>query len=753
MLKRPLAMGCLILVAVLVIITAIGGVPDNPYSKYEGQTVRLTGTVTDKKSENGKEIVYLEDVAFCDNTIEDSKKKLNIKCYMKTGTMPPLGSFVMLEGKIGEFAGARNPGQFDLREYNAQLGLTFPLYEADVVQQSREYNHWREGLWRIKMHYSKNIDSVFNQHDAAVMKAMLLGNKEDMTADIKSVYKAGGISHILAISGLHVSIIGIFLYSLLKLIGAPMIIRTSLPLFVMINYGIMTGAATSTVRAVFMFGYLMLSYEMRRTYDIITALALAALTISIGNRYILLNAGFWLSFLAVFGIAVFSRQIVFVMPGKHDFIRKRINTFLSSASVSLFTLPVLLYFYYEFPLYSVLVNLLVIPLMSVLMALGISAMLIADIWLFAANGLGTICHYILNIYDYLCTKTAKLPFADIVFGRPTKLGIAIFSLCILGIFGLTFLFERKRNAEPQAKMGRAGEETLRKLEIKLFGIKCILMILGVLLLSIGKNRNSITMLDVGQGDGICIIKNGSVYMLDGGSSSDSKLGEYTLMPFLKYSGICHIDYWFVSHTDMDHISGLMWLLENEDFCDIDMIVLPDTDRIREQAAELIGLASKKDIRIGYIGAGDAVLDDAVKITCLYPGKGAMSEDINELSEVLLLELADRDFRMLFTGDSTAKSESCYIAVAQSLGVNIADIDVLKAPHHGSNSSSSEDMVYLVNPRVVLISSGINNRYGHPNPTVVRRYRDNNASVYNTQDTGAITITFANNRYELDAFLE
>ncbi len=813
--RRPLAYACLIYVAIVFIRVHIRGIPDKPLPAEN--YIKIQGWVADKDETN--QVIYLSDVTFCNEADFTTKEEYGAICYLaEEGELPRLGSYVEIEGKVGSFSHATNPGEFDLYVYYFIKGYNFSLKNARINAVSSSYNSYLEGLRSIRNGLASTIEVLFNEEDAGIIKTMMLGDKSSIDKDIKALYQESGISHILSISGLHISIIGMCLYSLLKRMGIPVWLRTSIAVFVMVNFGLMSGMGTSTLRAIIMFGLVMLSFELRRSYDIITALCLAGAVIVFQNNYIVLYAGFWLSFLAVFGIAVFSRCL-YISKDKIDKVpfgyvevisskgliakifclgRKTVsitlgqmvvglgNCFMACFSVSFFTLPVVLYYYYEFPLYSIILNIIIVPLMSFLLGIAIVVCLLCELICaltaitaggqvaiassgHAAKGAGVAvtifkilsypCHVILWFYKHICKFINGFPLSSIILGKPSAWKIVVFYFICGFILLINCWNIRKRieDSKTGAKSNNKAREGVDKTKTKLrqkiktfilgnqFKVKFILICVALILLIPVRRGFKISLIDVGQGDGLCIEYNSKTYMIDGGSSSKNNLAKYQLLPFLKSKGISHIDYWFISHPDSDHISGLKEMLSEEGKMDISIgtVVLPASATIESDAEELISLIESRKINIAYVSQGDSFTYKDLSLECINPVKGKVYDDVNAYSEVFILRY--KDFSMVLTGDATTESEEDimeYLGGVARREVCAGDykIDILKVGHHGSKTSTGKAFAEILSPDIAVISVGKNNKYGHPNKETIDTLTDIQATIFQTSQLGCIEIS-------------
>ncbi len=258
-------------------------------------------------------------------------------------------------------------------------------------------------------------------------------------------------------------------------------------------------------------------------------------------------------------------------------------------------------------------------------------------------------------------------------------------------------------------------------------------------------RAEVDFLDVGQGDGIYLCtSDGTNVFIDGGSSDVSGVGTYRILPFLKYRGIRKIDYWFVSHSDMDHVSGLKELLT--DGYPVGNLVLAQAAADEEKTAALAELAAASGTAVCYMQTADSLVTESASIQCLAPAADDKNEDVNELSLVLLLE--DGDFRGIFTGDISAEAERRLLA-DQGPGA----VDLYKAAHHGSKHSNSFEFLQELKPETAVVSCGAGNRYGHPGEEALCNMEEAGAKVYLTMEGGRIRVRYGGEGMIVEAYRE
>ena len=634
----------------------------------------------------------------CAEKPADTKAAENILCYLREGVPEPeIGSLVILKGTLKNFQQPTNPGQFNAPFYYQILRISFRLNQAEIQVKSDRFYKISEGLYQLRRKAGSKMDALLPEQEASVMKTMLLGEKGILDEEIKGLYQRNGIAHILAISGLHISMIGMGLYQLLRRAGLKIRLSGILASMVIVLYGMMTGFAVSAIRAIAMFLLQMLAQILGRTYDRITALAVAAVLVLVEQPLYLFHSGFQFSFLCVLGISLILPVLGNVRKGKKLF---------EGIALMAVTLPVYLGVFYQIPVYSMFLNFIVLPMMSILMGAGIAMILAA----FLCTPLGIPAAWlitgILMVYERLGLFTEQLPYHYWTPGCPAKWQLAVYVaiLIIIAALGRTkrkaVLYQRDcihkdcihrrggcakgilqgdmrrhevlqyEGSQYEGSQHGIPNKRIRRIAchggkwISTYGIPVGIcwgfLLLGVVILTWRfRPELQVTFLDVGQGDCIFLqTENGDSYLTDGGSSSVSKVGKYRMIPFLKYQGASQIKAVFVSHADSDHCNGIAELLEQAELegIRVENLVLTDlADECRSEGyEELVELAGQNGITVQFLHEGQQLQDGELLFQCLHPSKGYRAEDLNETSMVLLVTY--REFSMLLTGDVQGAGE-------------------------------------------------------------------------------------------------
>ena len=705
-------------------------------------------------------IYKIENTAFGTNIylkgveVENGEKSVSVKkIFVNTEKIPnvKIGNIIKVRGKLRQFEEAANKGNFDSRKYYLSLGFYGKIEAGTIEVINSDYSGIRQGLYELRMEIIERLEKLCSDNNGifsiinnknGIIGAIILGDKTDIDSDIKELYSVSGIAHILAISGLHISFIGMAIYRLLRR-RFRFLFSAAVSIPVVLSFGIMSGFGISTIRAIIMFILKIIGEVLGRKYDAITAISLAGLVLLVQNPFVVCNSGFQMSFGAIIAI-------VLILPIVEEILNtdnKIIKVLSANFTISLVMNPILAWNYYELPTFSFLLNIVVVPLMSVVIVSSIVGIFCSCIMF----GFGKAVIFpgcgILELYTFLCNIINKSSVASIVVGQPkVTIIIVYYAILLVVLFGLKNIRTKYTRAEKERNIikketGLVLEKKAKK-ERRIKGqnvklrLACIVgfLLLNCLIYYIPNQGFYITFINVGQGDGILIHgDNGTKVMVDGGSTSEKQVAKNCIVPYLKAEGIGTIDYSIITHTDKDHISGIMEILENNNSNRIRIknLVMPDINMKDDTYNELIEKAKLKKINVLYIKKGDTLSLGKTKIKCIYPETTTTASDKNDYCTVLSVK--NKTSKILLTGDISKEIEE---KIKDDIEENYT---VLKVAHHGSNYSSSEKFLKKVNPKYSIISVGKNNSYGHPGNETMERLRKQGGVIYRTDEKGGITI--------------
>ena len=684
----------------------------------------MIGTVDGIQCYETSNAVILKDVKIKLDTSDDIYECKKAIVYVPIDRTVQYGNILSIQGEIYPLTHASNPGQFDQFLFYKAKDIAIRGYANEIKVLDKKINPIKQTLYTIKEKLKTSYETLLPKKEAGILSAMLLGDKAMLEEEIQEKYQENGISHIISISGLHMSFFGLSIYQLLRKLKCRLVTSTIVVLIFILLYGILTNNSVSANRAICMLILLLFSTIFGKTYDILSALSFSALIALIKSPMQLYQVSFLLSYGAILGISVLypifqMNEFTSVRP-----VLKSITEGLfMSISVQIITFPIVLYFFFETSSYSFIINLIVVPLLSILFPMAVFGGILFFITIPIAQMSIGVSYYILTLYEILCDWMGKLPHSLLLYGKPSVFQILVFyfSVCFL----VYCSYRRKRKAF------------------------VLLLLLCPLIFFMKTSEFQITMLDVSQGE--CIVvqnENGNVYLMDGGSTDIKDVGGKRMIPYLKSLGISNITCAFLTHSDADHINGVMEILTSmkdgeqgekiryEGDIIIESICLPELIEYSDKYQEIIQLARSKGVQVRYYKMGESLQDGKLKLYCLSPDLEMNYSDVN--SHSLVFWLSYGEFNALFTGDIDGAGELRVLSELKRMGVD-RQLEVLKVSHHGSKYSSNGEFLSAIQPLHSIISCGKYNRYGHPHEETIDNLNAISTTIHQTTSEGAITI--------------
>lgn len=683
-----------------------GIVEDISENKSDGQTLRIkTQSITIK----GKLIKREWSL-----NVRIPDLKLNIKP----------GDILSIKGKASKPQGQRNPGGFDYALFLNSKGIDGLFYgeELEIVGKDNGLIYQIQNFRRTLEEQSKKY---LSENTADLLNGILFGGKS-IQPETKLNFQNAGIAHVLSVSGLHVGYIFLCTTFLLK---AFHIKKKHWILFLipaLIFYSALTGFSPSVIRASIMLGSLTLGKGLHLEKDSLNNLALAGIIILLIWPTQLFQAGFQLSFSGVLGIVLFYEPLLFQYKKyfcknkeKKDPTSPMISGLILTMCTTLGTVPVMLYHFKSFTLMSFLSNLIMIPIIGFFLIFGIIFLVLSTF----SGPLGIALGTLLNILGVAITSGiwginelgSIFKFHRINRGGFNLIELGLFIFMAFGISGYFYL----RNPK------------IKKTLVLLGGVLVSLW----LILPLFPKDLRVTFLDVGQGDSILIeTPKGVNYLIDGGgyyNQRESQISDRVLLPVLYSKNINHLNGVFISHTHADHQQGIEELVEKGFPIDhLFMSIKGNNEKLMTQ----------KNIPVTLLKKGSVIeTEDGVKLEVLSPSgevKPIDEEDQNNHSLVIRLTYGENT--LLLCGDIEKETEEKLIKEpGESQGI---ETQVLKIPHHGSLTSTTDDFLKKTNPTVAIISVGGNNTFSHPRDEVIERLENHGIKILRTDINGAIAIT-------------
>jgi competence protein ComEC len=648
------------------------------------------------------------------------REKINILCKVRTGnkTIPELykelkpGYIVEVNGLYNRGKQMRNPGEYDYDAYLKSkdiLGIISVNNISSVNVISYEANVFMDIVHQVRKAIDDQFKKYHSPETASLLRGLLLADRGEINYQTKAQFINAGVVHVLAVSGLHVGfIVLIFLF----LFGRfNLFLRSTLTIVGLLCFMLITGVPPSVFRATVMAIVLIIAFISNRSTNLINSISIAALIILIINPGEIYHPGFQLSFSAVLSIAIILPYLNRAVIGwniQNKILRHIILFGCVSLSAQIGTLPFTLLYFNKFSVVALLTNLFVIPAIGFIIAAAVvtlffSAVLpFAAIYFAAANDLFT--GFILKLIRFS---------GDLSFSHISVVNYSLYDLIIFyAMLGLLLYYLSKF--------------TTMRPKIILF----VLIGFNTILFSslddsglLPDNYLSVLMIDVGQGDSFLIkFPNSQTALVDAGNTTSTfDTGERVIIPLLNYLGIKKIDYGIVSHIDADHYGGFVALiLDNK----IGEIFKPEIDSSLSKDKRFEDFLRERGVPVKYfreekLGIGNTALyflyDENIK--------SISGLSTNDRSGIFKLVYGKTSF--LFTGDVEKKVESFYAGKYR----HFLDSDVLKAGHHGSKTSSSDEFLKYVTPEYSLISAGFKNKFGHPAEAVIQRLEGYGSKIY------------------------
>jgi len=717
------------------------------------------------------------------------------------------GTRILVSSTLDLTGNYRNPGVTSLAEYLDRMGYdaTGMVKSPGAIARLEDTRTFLllSRLYQWREMFQQEIDSHFGAETAGVLDAALLGNRYNLSQNASDRFREGGTFHVLVISGLHISFIGGLVLLIARRCTRRRLLQFLVPAAVVWSYSLAVGAEASVVRAAFMFTFAGLAPIVFRQATSLNALGAAALMLLVHSPRELFDPSFQLTFLSVLAIVLIAWPLLMKLtaigawhPARstpyppvcsrplktfcevlfwserswaqqlalspHDYrlfkapaaawlerchlqrcLRYVFGAVVVSASVQLMLLPLMIIYFHRLSPASLLLNIVVSVLLAALVAVALVALLLAQVSVALSAPLFKLADAINSLMVHSVDPFSS--FASVRLPEYSGRAALLYAVYFLPLLLLMVAISHWR---PLA-LFKQGRCKLHPFVLPASMSQVLLIFLLVLHpFSAGRadGKLHVNFLDVGQGDSALVtMPDGTTLLVDGGGSLNEatrRIGETVVSEYLWWRGLSGVDYVLATHADADHIDGLNDVLKNFAVRSALIARKPADD---PEFAKFAQTLRQTNTRAETIQAGDVIRFGEVELSVLWPPAGGETSANND-SIVLRLKFGER--AILMTGDIERMAENTLLGSQPELRA-----DVVKVPHHGSRTSSTDDFVRATKPSLAIVSVGRNSMFGHPHKEVVERWRASGATVMTTGNCGTISIATDGHDLSLEKFIQ
>lgn len=626
---------------------------------------------------------------------DNQGKKLILNIKNSNMTTIEQGNIIELTGKFKIPDKSRNDKGFDYQKYLKTQRIYGTVQTTETVKViGKEKNKIRNCIWNIQNSLKQNIRKILPEKTANLCIGILIGDKENLEEEVVKDFKDSNLTHMLAVSGAHMTYVMLGLIIILKKLGNKTF--KIIAIIFLVFFMALSNFTPSVVRAGIMTITGLIASLLYRKTDIYCNLGLAAMIILMMNPYTILDIGFQLSYAGTIGIILLSENLVKYIDEKRT-CKTKVMKYIKDAiivtvSANIIILPIMAYQFHTISITFWISNILASPLMGIAVIGGFLIYIISIISMPIAKVIAIPLNITLNILMKIAQVCSEIPFSSILVKRPYVYSTCLYYLSIIAVLN--------------KERFKIYAELIRK-KIKLV---VIIITVGIFLFNVSMvkryyNPLKIYFIDVGQGDSTLIITpSDKKILVDGGGSESFDVGEKVLVPYLLNRRIKTLDYMIISHFDTDHVSGILTILESD--IKVKNIIIARQAEISNNFKELLKIVKKRKTNIIIVQAGDKIeIDKQCYFTILFPTKDLIQENaLNNNSIVTKFcmknKMEQTIFSILFTGDIEQVAENTIVELYKN--TDVLKSTILKIAHHGSKSSSIEEIIKQIKPKIALI---------------------------------------------------
>lgn len=745
----------IILIITAIISSIIIYQKEKEYKKIENELCKTEDIVIKgkikretKTKEYGKIYkVQIEEITQNGKEIKAQKKNIYIQ-ENKTKIKLQYGDIIEVKGKYEEPESRRNYKGFDYKLYLKTKNILGTLKSTNIKKVSHKIENPIEYIESKSIKLSENLkqkaNNILPQEIASIFIGIILGDRTEIPEEAIENFRNANMSHILAVSGMHMSYLILLATQIIgKLIGKKQSYYISIILI--IEYMFLTGFSASIIRAGIMGIILISSKIFYKNNDVLTNIAISALIILLKNPYTILDLSFQFSYGGTIGIILFQKFISKNFLEKIIKPKKIIEIISVTISAQIIILPISIIQFNKLNIYFILTNLIIGFIIGPVMACGFTFLITLIINVKTAQIFSIILQIAIKAL-ILTSQIAKLPYSNIYLPTPNFIQIIIYFLSIHIFMFIYYIYNTKNKTQTVKRFRNIISMIKFYLKYRMTPktksrtkIISIIIIALIMVMQIIPKDLKVYFVDVNQGDSTFIVTpKGKTILIDGGGSSYTNVGKNTLLPYILDRGYTKIDIAIISHMDLDHCDGIIYLMDK---IKIKTIIIGKQYEESDNYKRFVKLAKEKRIEVKIVEAGENInIERNVNLDILWPdSKNKISENaINNNS--LVFKLKYKKYSILFTGDIEEIAEKAILERYK----NMLQSTILKVAHHGSKTSTTAEFLKAVKPRYALIGVGKNNKFGHPSENTIKKLKEMKVKIFRTDELGEITIKMNKN---------
>lgn len=573
----------------------------------------------------------------------------------------------------------------------------------------------------IRNKVRKKAFEFLRPDQAGLLIGILLGDKKHISSLTQTSFAKTGVSHIIAVSGLHVGMLALLGLGLARVLRLKVWQKHLFTIGLVVFYALITGCRPSVLRASLIIVIGIIGWLKGKERHLVAAISAAALILLLYNPFFLFDVAFQLSFAAVFAIAFIAPELEYQLAKSPLRSNRLIELFLVSIAVQIGIAPIAVYYFQELSIVSAVANVAIVPVVAPILALGLTGSAFGCISSFLARLVYAILGMLLSFVIRTASLFASLPFSSLTAG----VSLPVVAFYYIALFGVLVFMRQRKIVFRQTTL----------LFVSLAVPTCLIW--WQVLTTVPPGDFHVTYFDVGQGDAALIRSpQGDCIVIDGGQDP------YTARNLLSAHGVCKIDMLVLSHPHADHLNGLVELVESSN---IGLVLIGAFHDASPKYREFKAAIHERGIPCITVKEGMRFKIGPDLVVTVLSDPSPISSDVNVNNLSIVAKVAYKDMSLLFPGDIESEEERELLDWKQELRSS-----VLKVSHHGSSNAANAAFLARVQPKVAIISVGKDNRFGHPASSTVETLRRSGAAIYRTDRDGHVTITSDGKNFAVSA---